>query len=50
MGIFSRKKAILKNPLVLVFGNRYLLENPKLLKISGKNFMKILCLDLLREK
>jgi hypothetical protein len=49
MGIFSRK-AILKNPLVLVFCNRYLLENPEIIKDLRKEFYEDMCLDLLREK
>jgi hypothetical protein len=35
---YFQEKAILKNPLVLVFGNRYLLENPEIIKDLRKEF------------
>ena len=35
---YFQEKAILKNPLVLVFGNRYLLENPEITKDLRKEF------------
>lgn len=35
---YFQEKATLKNPLVLVFGNRYLLENPEIIKDLRKEF------------
>lgn len=35
---YFQEKGILKNPLVLVFGNRYLLENPEIIKDLRKEF------------